>query len=69
MNGLNVPEYDLKGVTGKIFTRREVKIPPFMTNVVKGITNLMTHSKCMNVVVELVTDIQITLPQPDLVAY
>ena len=31
---------------------REVVIPLFMTIVVMGIANLMTHSKCMNVVVE-----------------
>ena len=49
MKGLNVSEYDLKRAKGKIYTIREVEIPPFMTTVVKGITNLITHSKCMNV--------------------
>ena len=52
MKGLNVPEYDLKGVKGKIHTMREVIILLFVTTMVKGIANLMTHSKCMNVVVE-----------------
>ena len=32
---------------------REVN-SPFMTTIVKGIANLLTHSKCMNVVVKLV---------------
>ena len=52
--GLNVSNYDLEGV-GKIHTVGEVVIPPFVTTVVKGIANLMTHSKCMNVVVYPVT--------------
>ena len=30
-------------------------IPPFGTTVVKGIANLITYSKCLNVVVESVT--------------
>ena len=55
VKGLDVPEYDLKGVKGKICTIREAVIPPFGTTVVKGITNLMTYSKCLNVVVEPVT--------------
>ena len=37
---------------GNIFTIREVVILPCMTIVAKGITNLMKHSKCMNVVAE-----------------
>ena len=52
MKGLNIPEQDLKGVRHKICTMREVIIPPCVTTVVKGITNLTTHSKCMSVVVE-----------------
>ena len=52
MKGLNVPEYGLKVVKGRIHTIREVIVQPFMTTIVKGITNLMTHSKCMNVVAE-----------------
>ena len=55
MNGLDSPEYDLKGVKGKIYTIKEVVIPPFGTTAVKGFMNLMTHSKCVIVVVELVT--------------
>ena len=55
VKGLNVPEYNVKVVKGIIHAIREVLIPPFMTTVVKGIMNLMTHSKCMNVDVEPVT--------------
>ena len=51
LKGLNVLKYDLEGVKGKICTIREVIIPPSMTTVAKGIVNLMTHSKYMNVVV------------------
>ena len=52
MKGLSTPEYVLKEVKGKIHTVREVIILPFMTTVVKGIANLRTHSKCVNVLVE-----------------
>ena len=52
MKGFDVPEYDLKGVKGKICTIGEVIILAFGTTVVKGIMNLMTLSKCLNVVVE-----------------
>ena len=52
VKGLNVPKYDLKGIKDKMCTMREVIILPFMTIIAKGITNLMTHSKCMNVVVK-----------------
>ena len=55
MKDLNVPKYNLEGVKDKMHTIREVVILLFMTTVVKGIANLMTHSKCMNVVVKLVT--------------
>ena len=51
MKGLDVPKYDLKGIKGKIYTIKEVVIPPFGTTVVKGIMNLMTHSKCFSVFV------------------
>ena len=54
MKGLNIPRYDLEGVKGKICTIREVMILPFLTTVAKGIMNLTTHSKWLNVVVELV---------------
>ena len=50
--GLNSSKYVLERVKGKIHTLREVVILAFVTTVVKGITNLMTHSKCMNVLVE-----------------
>ena len=52
MESLNVLEYNLKGVKGKIHTIREVIILPFTTIVVKGIVNVMTHSKCVTVVVQ-----------------
>ena len=52
---LNVLQYSLKGVMGNLYTLREVVISQFMTIVVKGIPNLMVHSKCMNVGVEPVT--------------
>ena len=54
MKDLDIPEYDLEGVKGKIHTLRKVIILPFGTTVVKGITNLLTHPKCLNVVVELI---------------
>ena len=49
---LDMSEYDLKGVKGKICTMREVVIPTFGTTIVKGTANFTTHSKCLNVVVE-----------------
>ena len=52
MRGLNIPEYDLDGVKDKICIIKKAVILPFMTTVVKGIANLKTHSKCMNVVIE-----------------
>ena len=55
IKGLNIPEYNLERVNGKISIIREVIILPFVTTVVKCITNLMTHSKCMNAVVKPAT--------------
>ena len=55
VKGLNIPEYNLKGVKSKICIVREVVILPFVTTVVKGIVNLTTHSKCMNIAVKSVT--------------
>ena len=52
VKGLDISEYDLEGVRGKICSIREVIILPFGPTVVKDITNLMTHSKCLNIVVE-----------------
>ena len=52
MKSLNVPECNLKGLKGKINTMRKVVIPPFMTIVAKGVAKLMTHSKCMNVIIK-----------------
>ena len=55
LNNLNGPKYNLEGVNGEICTIRQVIIPPNGITVVKGNMNLMTHSKCLNVVVEPVT--------------
>ena len=52
MKGLYIPKYDHKGVKGKIYTLRGVIILSFGTTAVKGIMNLMTHSKCLNVTIE-----------------
>ena len=52
VESLTIPEYDLGGVKGKICTMVEVIILPFVTTIVKGLANLMMHSKCMNVVIE-----------------
>ena len=52
MKGFDVPDYDFKGVKGKICTIREVIILPLRITVVKGIMNLMAHSKCLNVALE-----------------
>ena len=45
----------------------EVISLPFMTIVVKGIAYLMTHSRCMNVGVGLVTGYFLHFPLPDLI--
>ena len=52
VKGLNAPKYNNEGVKGKIHTIWEIIILPFVTTVVKGIMDLMTHLKCMNVVVK-----------------
>ena len=54
VKGLDVPQYDLEGVKGKIFTIREVVTSLLGTTVVKGIANFTTHSKFLNAVVEQV---------------
>ena len=56
LKGLYVPKYNLERVKGKIFTMREVVIPPFGTTVVKGIANFTTHSKCLSVLLEAVAE-------------
>ena len=48
----NIPKYDLKGVKGKNRTLQKVVILPFVTINAKGAAALMTHSKCMNVIVK-----------------
>ena len=55
MKGLNIWDNDHEGVKGKINTIGEGITLPFMTTIVKGIANLMMHSKSMNVVVKSVT--------------
>ena len=54
MKSLNIPEYDLKGVKGKISTMREV-VNHLMTVMVMGVVKLMTHSKCIKAVTEPIT--------------
>ena len=49
---LNISEYNLKGVKGKIHMMREVIILPFVTTIVRSIYNLMMHSKHVNAVVK-----------------
>ena len=52
VESLNIPEYNLEGMKGKIHMMREVVILPFAIIVVKGIVNLMMHSKYVNIIVE-----------------
>ena len=52
MKSLHVAEYDLKGVKGRIHTIREVIILSFVITSVKATVNLITYSKCMNVVLK-----------------
>ena len=52
MKGQDITEYKHKEMKGKIHTMRDVIILPFVTTVVKGFANLMTHSKHVNLVVE-----------------
>ena len=47
-----IPKYELKGVKGKTGMMQKVVILPFMTIMVKGAAPLMTHSKCVNVIIE-----------------
>ena len=54
VKSLNIPEYYLEGSKGKIHMIREVVISPLMTVVVKGVVKLITHSKCMNGIVEAI---------------
>ena len=51
MKGLDVPEYDLEGVKGKIHTRWEVIIPPF-GHCSKGYYKLDDTFKILIIVVE-----------------
>ena len=57
VKGLHIPVYNLKGLKGKIMHYEGIIILPFMTTKVKGITNLKTNSKCLNVFVSQSQDI------------
>ena len=52
MDSLNIPKYDLKRVKGRVHMMREVVIPLFMTIAMKRVAKLVTHSKCINVVIK-----------------
>ena len=43
VKGLDVPEYYLEGVKGKLCTMRKIVIPPFGITEVKDFVNLTTH--------------------------
>ena len=45
-------EFDLDQVKGKVVTSKKVKIPTFQTVVIKGLTRVTWHEKCINVLVE-----------------
>ena len=45
-------EFDLDQVKGKVVTREKVKIPALQTVVVKGLTTVTEHQKCVHVLVE-----------------
>ena len=46
------PEFDLDQVKGKVVTSEEVKIPTLQTVVMKGLTTVTGHQKCVHVLVE-----------------
>ena len=46
------PEFDLDQVKGKVVTSEKVKIPALQTVVVKGLTMVTGHQKCVHVLVE-----------------
>ena len=46
------PEFDLDQVKGKVVTSEKVKIPALQTVVVKGLTTVTGHQKCVHVLVE-----------------
>ena len=68
VESLNIPNYNLEGIKGRVCMMREVVIPLFVTIMVKGVANLMTHSKCVNEVMSQLWAIQTALPWPDLMA-
>ena len=47
------PEFDLDHVRGKVVTSEEVTIPASQTIVVKGLTMITGHHKCVHVLVEV----------------
>ena len=46
-------EFDLDKVRGKVVTHEEVKIPASQTIVIKGLTTITGHCKCVHVLMEL----------------
>ena len=46
-------EFDLDHVRGRVVTSEEVKIPTSQTVVVKGLTMITGHHKCVHVFMEL----------------
>ena len=46
------PEFDIDQVKGKVVTSEKVKIPTLQTVVVKGLTTVTGHQKCVHVLVE-----------------
>ena len=48
----NDPEFDLDQVKGKVVTSEKVKVPTLQTVVVKGLTTVTGHQKCVHVLVE-----------------
>ena len=48
----NDPEFDLDKVKGKVVTSEKVKVPALQTIVVKGLTMVTGHQKCVHLLVE-----------------
>ena len=46
------PKFDLDQVKGKVVTSEKVKIPAFQKVIVKGLTMVIGHQKCVHVLVE-----------------
>ena len=52
VESLSISMHDLKGVKGKIGMMQTVVILPFTTIRVKGVAQLITHSRYMNVIIK-----------------